>query len=218
MNFKLLGLELLIAGACFASSIVLPGGTLTVVGTSTVGTSFTYSGTLTQNDTLGLTASGSPSDPCLQSGPQYCTNAGGVLTILGNGAGVGGTSTFGGTFNGTSATWNFGSLLLEISGVSGPGTVQLFAANAADGLGSSNPPTNLTLADTTLAALGFGSFSVVDPTITFILADDNYPDNSNSFVLTQGVSGVPEPSSGLLIGSGLSLLGWLMRRRIGKAA
>jgi hypothetical protein len=212
MKLSLLCMGTVLAGYCLGGSIVLPGGTQTVVGTSTIGTSFTYNGTLTQADTLGLTVSGVPSDPCLQSGPQYCTNAAGVLTIAGNGAGVGGTTTFSGTFNGTTGTWNYGSLLLEISGVSGPGTVQLFAANAANGLGSSTPPATLTLALTSLSALGFGNFSVVDPTITFILADTLYSDNANNFVLTPVSSSVPEPSSIFLIGSGLIGLAWFGRR------
>ncbi len=213
MKFSLLCLGTLLAGYCLGGSITLPGGTQTVVGTSTTGTSFTYSGTLTQADTLAITVSGSPSDPCLQNGPtQYCTNAAGVLTVAGNGAGVGGTTTFSGTFNGTTGTWNYGSLLLEISGVSGPGTVQLFAANAANGLGSATPPADLTLATTSLAALGFGNFSVVNPTITFILADSLYTDNANNFVLTPVASGVPEPSSVFLIGSGLAGLAWFGRR------
>src|ERR1700722_9087920 len=162
MKFSLLCVGTLLAGYCLGGSITLPGGTQTVVATSTTGTSFTYSGTLTQDDTLALMVTGSPSDPCLQSGPQYCTNAAGVLTTAGNGAGVGGTTTFSGTFNGTTGTWNYGSLLLEISGVSGPGTVQLFAANAANGFGSATPPSDLTLASTSLSALGFGNFSVVN--------------------------------------------------------
>ena len=214
MKLSLLCMSVLVAGCCLGGSITLPGGTQTVVGTSTTGTSFTYSGTLTQADTLALTVSGSPSDPCLQSGPtQYCVNAAGVLTIAGNGAGVGGTSTFTGTFNGTTGTWNYGALLLEISGVSGPGAVQLFAADAANGLGSSAPPADLTLTSTSLAALGFGTFSVVNPTITFILADTIYSDNSNNFVLTPVASGVPEPGSIFLIGSGLAGLALFRRRR-----
>lgn len=213
MKFSLICIGTVLAGCCLGGSIVLPGGTQTVVGTSTTGTSFTYSGTLTQADTLALTVSGSPSDPCLQSGPtRYCVNAAGVLTVAGSGAGVGGTTTFTGTFNGTTGTWNYGALLLEISGVSGPGAVQLFAANAANGLGSGAPPADLTLASTSLSALGFGNFSVVNPTITFILADSLYSDNAYNFVLTPVSSGVPEPSSVFLIGSGLAGLAWFGRR------
>src|ERR1039458_3084996 len=192
------------AASCLANTIVLPGGTLNVPALDTGGVSFIYNGTLTQNDTLAFTESGSPclqedpaeyctngggvsfiyngtltqndtlaftesGSPCLQEDPaEYCTNGGGVVTVAGNGAGVGGTSTFVATFNGTTATWNFGALLLEIQG---EGTVQLFAADSADGLGSSSPPTSLTLSSSTLASLGFASFSGVDPTITFIVAD-----------------------------------------------
>jgi hypothetical protein len=213
MKLSLFAITPLLAASCFGAAIVLPGGTQTVSATSTTGTSFTYTGTLTQNATLGLVVTGTPSDPCLQNDPtEYCTNPSGVVTVAGVGAGVGQVSTFSGTFNGTTATWDYGALLLEISGVSGPGTVQLFAANGADGLGSGSPAANLTLAPTSLSALGFGAFSVVNPTITFIIADTLYSDNANNFVLTPNTSGVPEPSSVLLIGSGLSALAWLVRR------
>jgi hypothetical protein len=199
------------AASCLANTIVLPGGTLNVPALDTGGVSFIYNGTLTQNDTLAFTESGSP---CLQEDPaEYCTNGGGVVTVAGNGAGVGGTSTFVATFNGTTATWNFGALLLEIQG---EGTVQLFAADSADGLGSSSPPTSLTLSSSTLASLGFASFSGVDPTITFIVADGpgEYFDNSGSFTLTQAT---PEPSMAVLLGpalAGLVLLGRRFRSSI----
>ncbi len=215
MKLSLLCAGTLLAGYCLGASIALPGGTQTVVATSTTGTSFTYTGTLMDTDTLALTATGSPSDPCLQSGPQYCTNAAGVLTTAGVGALVGQTTTFSGTINGTNGTWNYGSLLLEISAGSFHETVQLFDADAANGLGSIAPPSSLTLASTSLSALGFGSFSPLsNPTLTFILADTLYSDNNvnNNFVLTPVASGVPEPSSVFLIGSGLAGLAWFGRR------
>jgi len=121
------------AGArLFASPILLPGGSITVPGLSTTGVSFTFTGTLTQNDTLALTQTG---DPCLQPPPSYCTNGAGVVTVAGTSP-VGAATTFTGTFGGTTASWDFGALLLEISG---EGTVQIFPANAANGLGSATP-------------------------------------------------------------------------------
>src|SRR5262249_42265134 len=79
-----------------AAAIALPGGTLTIPGTSTTGTSFTYSGTLTQNDTIAFTQTG---NPCLQTaGTGYCTNGAGVLTVAAT-VGVtpvGGSSSFSG--------------------------------------------------------------------------------------------------------------------------
>lgn len=48
-------------------------------GPRTTGVSFTYSGTLTQNDTIAFTQSG---NPCLQSPVSgYCVNGVGVLTV-----------------------------------------------------------------------------------------------------------------------------------------
>jgi hypothetical protein len=186
-----------------AAPILLPGGSLTVPGLSTTGVSFTYTGTLTQNDTLALTQTG---DPCLQAPPSYCTNGAGIVTVAGTSP-VGAATTFLGTFGGTTATWDFGALLLEISGV---GTVQIFPANAANGLGSATPPKSLTLPSTTLTGLGFSAFSQVNPTITFIMADNNYPDNSGQFVLSQ----VPEPATGGTVGLLLcALAGWVWRKR-----
>ena len=92
------------AGArLFASPILLPGGSITVPGLSTTGVSFTFTGTLTQNDTLALTQTG---DPCLQSPPSYCTNGAGVVTVAGTSP-VGAATTFTGTFGGTTASWDF---------------------------------------------------------------------------------------------------------------
>ena len=68
-----------VSGSCLAASVPLPGGTLTVPGTSTTGASFTYSGTLTQNDTIAFTQTG---NPCLQNPISgYCVNGAGVLTV-----------------------------------------------------------------------------------------------------------------------------------------
>lgn len=175
-----------------ASAISLPGGMLSVSSID-LGTSFTYSGTLTSADTLGFTQTG---NPCLQSGGVYCTNGAGVLVVAGNGAGVGQSST-----NPDNST-TFGSLLLTISGV---GTEQLFGTDAANGLGSASPPTSLTLAATSLNALGFGIFSVTDPTLTFSVSDTMRSDNSGAFTLTQ--SPVPLPAAAPMFGAALLALG-----------
>ena len=186
-----------------ASQILLPGGSITVPGLSMTGVSFMFTGTLTQNDTLAFTQTG---DPCLQSPPSYCTNGAGVVTVAGTSP-VGAATTFSGTFGGTMATWDFGALLMEISGA---GAVQIFPANAANGLGSAHPPSSLTLSSTSLSALGFAAFTQVNPTVTFIMADNNYPDNSGQFVLTQ----VPEPATGGMVGLlACALAGWVRRRR-----
>lgn len=155
--------------------------------------SFTYTGTLTQSDTIAFTQSG---NPCLQaSGTAYCTNGAGVVTVAGT-TPVGGSSTFVGPVGSIPAgTWTFGSLLMTISGV---GTVQVFPTNAANGLGSLTPLPNLALAPTTLAGLGFAAFSQTNPTITFIVADNFFPDNGGQFVLSQAppASTAPVPTLG----------------------
>lgn len=186
----------------------IPIGPLTVDALSTAGVSFSYAGTLTQNDTLALTVTG---DPCLQPGPVYCVNAAGVVTVAGTAA-VGDATTFSDTFGGTTGTWDFGALLMEISGTS---TVQIFPADAADGLGSGSPSLSLTLPLTTLSALGFPAFNEVNPTITFILADNLYTDNSGQFNLSQA----PEPTTAGVVGVLIcALAGVVRRRRAGRNA
>ena len=188
------------ADCLWASTISL--SPITVDSLSTTGVSFTYAGTLTQNDTLELTVTG---DPCLQTGPAYCINGAGVVTKAGTAA-LGDATTFSGTFGGTTGTWDFGSLLMEISGTS---TVQIFPADVADGLGSGSPPLSLTLPLTTLSALGFPSFDEVNPTITFVLADNLYTDNSGQYKLSQ----VPEPTSVGVVGVMICALAGLVRRK-----
>lgn len=198
----------LLVGISHADVIALPGGSLTIPALDSSLTTFTYTGTLTEADTISFVAGGDPTDPCLQSPASYCTNAAGVVTLAGSSP-VGDATTFSGTFNGTTATWDFGALIMTISG---EGAVQVFPTDTANGLLSSTPPTTLTLSSTTLASLGFGSFSLTDPTIGFILADFNFPDNSGAFVLTQPATGVPEPGTVGLIGLGL-LAGAVWKRR-----
>jgi len=181
----LIGCAALVAGTSFAANVQLPGNTLTIPGTSTAGASFVYSGTLTQADTITLVQSG---NPCLQGGGTYCTNGAGVLTVAGSSP-VGGSSAFAGPAGIIPAgTWTYGALLMQVSGV---GTVQLFPTNAGNGLGSATPPASLTLPATSLAALGFPAFSVANPTITFIVADTGFTDNSGQFVLTQAAPPPP---------------------------
>jgi exosortase sorting signal-containing protein len=178
----LVWLAALAAETAFAASVTLPGGSLTVPATSTTGVSFVYPGTLTQNDTIALTQAG---NPCLQTTNGYCVNGAGVLTVA---ATVGVTPVGGSsTFTGPSGiipggTWTYGALLMSISGV---GTVQIFPTTAANGLGSATPPASLTLPATSLGALGFGTFSQANPTITFIVADTFFGDNGGQFTLAQ---------------------------------
>ena len=178
--------------AAFGGSILLPGGGLSVNGGGAGGASFTYTGTLTEADTLNFLVAG---NPCLQPGNTFCTNGGGVLVTAGS-TPVGGSASFSGTVGtvaGSNGTWTLGALLLSITGV---GTRQLFPADASTGLGSATPPTTLTLDPTSLSALGFGSFSAVNPTLTFVVADTNYADNTSAFDLRQlSSTSTPEPST-----------------------
>jgi hypothetical protein len=220
---RLLMLAALASQAAFAASVSLPGGSLAISGTSTAGASFVYSGTLTQNDTITFTQTG---NPCLQTTNGYCVNGAGVLTVAAT-VGVtpvGGASSFSGPTGVIPAgTWTYGALLMTISGV---GTVQVFPTSAANGLGSSTPPASLTLPATTLGALGFGTFSQPNPTITFIVADTFFGDNGGQFLLAQAPApptptpvAIPVPTLGewALIGLAMLLaaagIGRLVRRR-----
>ena len=114
MKLSLFVIASLLAASCFGASILLPGGTQTVAATSTTGTSFTYTGTLTQAATLNLIVTGSPSDPCLQNDPtEYCTNPAGVVTVAGIGAGVGQVTTNSAPFNGSTGPWDYGACCLK---------------------------------------------------------------------------------------------------------
>lgn len=184
-SVKLLFAAAVVALTASAQSITF-SGPLTVNATNPSGTSFAYSGTLTQAATISLTASGT----ACEQGSVYCTNAAGVAVVAGAGAGVGQASTFSATFSPTSGTWNFGALLMNVEGEC---TVQLFPANAGNGLGSGSPPSSLSLNNVSLASLGCPAFSITSPVITLFVADNNYPDNSQGFTVTSGASS-PTPS------------------------
>jgi hypothetical protein len=210
----IIGCLALVAGTCFAASVQIPGGSLSVSGTSAAGASFVYSGTLTEADTIAFTQSG---NPCLQTaGTGYCVNGAGVLTVAAT-VGltpVGGSSTFAGPSGIIPAgTWTYGALLMQISGV---GTVQVFPTNAAHGLGSATPPASLTLPATPLSALGFPAFAQTNPTITFVLADTNFADNGGTFALAQPLS-TPVPTLGewgvVALALLVAVLGAILARR-----
>jgi len=183
-------------------------GPLTVDALNTTGVEFQFVGTLTQDYTLDLTASGVP---CLQPGPVYCVNAAGVVVDNPGTGTIGAATSFSSTVGGTTGTWDYGSLLMEI----GNTTVQVFPANVADGLGSSTPPSTLTLSPTTLSALGFTSLDLVNPMITFLLVDDPYYDNSGEFTVSGkfALSPVPEPNAVGLVAVLLCALAGVVRRR-----
>jgi len=199
------GVGMAIGGGNCLWGNAIPVAPITIDTLSDTGTSFVYSGTLTQNDSLQLNVSG---NPCLQSGA-YCVNPAGVVVVPGT-LGVGAAFAFADTFGGTFGTWNAGALAMEISGTSSY-TVQIFPADAANGLGSGSPPKSLTLPVTTLSALGFPDFSYVDPTITFFMLDNLYPDNSGHFYLSQS-SPVPEPTAVSVVGLLVCALAGAVRR------
>ncbi|MGH1393586.1 MAG: hypothetical protein ACRAVC_06070, partial [Trichormus sp.] len=78
------------------------------------------------------------------------------------------------------------------------GFFPLFQANAANGLGNSTPPTNLSLKNASLASIFGLSFSGLTngTVLEFRINDGNPGDNSGAFTITNAatVTSVPEPS------------------------
>jgi hypothetical protein len=197
------------AAIVLATPFVVPGFTATG---GIPGISFTYSGTLTGSDTLALTATGYVSSAFVH-GNNY--NAAGVseYDYL-----YGPTPPSGVYFDNASPVdssgYNYYALLLVISGV---GEAQLLRPDAATGLDGSTIVNSVTLASTALSALGFGSFSVTNPTLTFLanVPPSQFP--TGSFRITQDAVAVvptPEPGSVWLLGAGLAggaRLGWAGR-------
>jgi hypothetical protein len=192
---------LLIVAPLLSMAAIINVGSLTVPAINPNGVALSGAATVFGADTL---ASFTASDlPCLQTGPQYCTNAAGVVVTAGT-TGVGGTSTFSGP-----PTFNFGSLLF---GNSTLGFVQLFPANAANGLGSANPPTILTFNGASLASLfpAFPVAGIAANQLSFRVADTLYTDNTGNFVIHELV---PEPATFGFLGLGLAALGLWHKRR-----
>jgi hypothetical protein len=198
------------AGASAAGYITLPSGSVSVPSTSAAGTTVTLSGTYDPSDTVIFTVSGEVflQDP---ASPRYGTNAAGVVITPGAGAGEGGDSAvmFGSYVNDT-----FGALLVSLNGGA---FKQIFTPDAATGLGAASPPTTLTFGG--LASALFGSFgTVTNPSITFVVADDLYSDNTGSFKVS---SSIPEPSiwAMMLVGfAGLGFASYRASKKISAAA
>lgn len=212
MILKRLMITLAAATACLAGTIHVPSLPVTIPASTTTGSSFTFSGTLTDNDTIDMVLGGTS---CLQSGgTAYCTNGAGVLTVPGGSFTAGQTQTGSMSVGGYTNTYNYGAVIMVISGV---GAVQIFPANAANGLGSGAPPTSLVLPTSSLAALGFPHFSATNPTISFIVADNYRVDNGGSITLTQPASVPGAPVVGtwwlLLLGLGAATAAlWIKNR------
>ena len=158
--------------------------------------------TVLPTDTLTLTARG---EVFLQSGNTYGTNAAGVVTTAGTTA-VGGSSPNGST--------TFGALLL---GNATFGFHQLFATNAANGLGSSSPPSLLMLTSASLNSLGFMSPMPAGTVLQFRPSDINTFDNSGSFTVSgqfNTAESVPEPGTlSCLLVAAVGIGAGLMRKR-----
>ena len=116
------------------------------------GTGFTLPGTFSASDTLDLIVSGTVNTLGGQDTDEYTTNAAGIVTVETIFENSIGTAAAAGGFSGFSS----GALLI---GNDTLGFRQLFASNAANGLGNNvNPPTTLSTGSVTLASI-FGAFT-----------------------------------------------------------
>jgi hypothetical protein len=173
----------------------------TVDSTSTTsGPTFTVNNDFSDSDTISLTATGTANFYSVD--PQgYTTNAAGVLTQASNYGAIGTAGNIG-TYNGN----NYGSLLL---GNNTLGFKQLFAANAANGLGSSTPTTNLSFSNVSLSSL-FGSGLASGTILEFRVADSVGGDNLGVYTVSGSIdqaTSVPEPFTiiGSLVGGTAAL-------------
>ncbi len=130
-------------------------------------------GLVTDESTIGFTVSG---QACEQGANIGCFNAAGIVTVNGSTPSltVGAKSSFTGTVGGFKGKFDFGALLMSIAGV---GTVQVFPADAAHGLGSSSPQQTLTLEPKTFRKLGFPSFKRQNPQITLFVGEIKFTRN-----------------------------------------
>jgi hypothetical protein len=200
MNLKFLrscaaGASCVFLAASFARAVQTPVNSqnpLIISAADPAGTTFQFTGTFNPTDTISFTADGGAT---LQKNSQYVTNAAGVVAVSGAVAG----ETVGSIADVPGMSIPYGALELQISGL---GTAVLFPANSASGLGASAPSQHL-LFTGDLASL-FGNFkSVVNPTLTFIVADSpaNYADNTSGYSLANFTvspfdASVPIPAAG----------------------
>jgi hypothetical protein len=145
------------------------------------GPDYVIPGKVTDRSLINFSVSG---QACEQADTSDCFNAAGILTLKGAARDIkiGETGPVAETFAGYKGPFAFGSLVMVIEGV---GAEQVFLPTAANGLGSTSPPTSLTLSSTTtFHELGFSKFNVENAHIKFYVVDNYYPDNSQGFLLS----------------------------------
>jgi hypothetical protein len=191
MKTLLLTVGLVAALTSTAAADILTPPALTVLGTNVfAGPTFTVPTDFAATDELSFTVSGIVS---LQPSGAFGTNAAGVVVVAGS-------SPVGASLPNGSTT--YGSLLLGNSSIP---FVQLFPTNADNGLGSSAPPTSLTIS-ATLGSL-FGSGLSAGTVLEFRVSDINTGDNGGQFSISSGGdAAVPEPGAWMLVVSGLAIL------------
>ncbi len=177
-----------------ASVLTIPD--LTILAGSSTGVTFTLTGSFTTTDTIDAVVSGTVD---LNNG-NYTANAAGIVVApptTNTGTHPGQTDA-----NTTDPSVPFAALLI---GNSTLGFFPLFPADAADGLGSSTPPTNLTVSETVGSIFGAALPSGTVLTLKVSDCTSCFADNSGSFVTA--LASVPEPatfgSTALLLLSGL---------------
>jgi len=182
-----------------ANSLLIPS--VTVLGTNSAdgtgfdngGPDFTVVGNFLSTDTVSLTVSGTVD---LASG-DFTANAAGIIvspSITNTGNTPGETAA-----NSGNPALNYAALLI---GNSTLGFFQLFPSSTEFGLGSSTPPTTLTLTDRTLGDIGFTSGLSNGTVLELRVSDINAYDNSGAFNLSQ----VPEPGTIVLLGFALCVV------------
>jgi hypothetical protein len=182
-----------------AASLIINPTTVNAVDVFT-GPTFTVNGDYLGTDTISLNVSGTVNlNDATPTG--YTTNAAGVLTQLGT------LGSQGSAVVNPATGFDYGALLL---GNSTLGFKQLFPASAANGLGSSSTPTDLSLSNVALSTL-FGSQGLANGTVLqFLVSDSNTTSNSGAFTVRGSIDGatsVPEPFTiiGSLVGGTAAL-------------
>ena len=188
-----------------AAQLIIPN--TTVLGTNVFsGPTFTVSQNFLPSDTLSVNVSGTVD---LFFG-QFTANAAGVIvspqiTNTGNSpgqtaAGPGGRP--------------FGSLLI---GNNTLGFFPLFSANAANGLGNANPPTNLSLSGVPLSSIftNVGFTGIANGTVLeFHVNDSNSNGNSGQFVISSPPPSTSTPEPSTILGLGLLGFGAFCQRKL----